>query len=119
MARVGLIQMGFKTLHPKLRNINLHNIIHSVICRNPKERMFVVQISFLIVTFLSFISQLLSLLQTPKEVNPHLHIAPCVNMWSVFFFFFLSHLLNIGAWIRHIAREGRVEWTTPMEATGE
>ena len=33
--------------------------------------MFVVQISLLIVSFLSFISEDLSLMQTTKEVNPH------------------------------------------------
>ena len=42
-------------------------------------------------------------MQTTKEVNPHPHIAPCVNMWSVFFFFFF---LNVGACVHHIAREG-------------
>ena len=75
--------------------------------------MFVVQIvSLLIVTFLSFISQFLSLMQTTKEVNPNPHIAPCVNMWSVTFFF-LCLLLNVGACICHIAGEGHVEWTAP------
>ena len=43
-------------------------------------------------------------MQTTKEVNPRPHIAPCVNMWSVFFFF---HLLNVGACVRHISWEGR------------
>ena len=56
-------------------------------------------------------------MQTIKEVNPHPHIAPRVNMWSVTFLFlfifsFLCHLLNVGACVRHIAREGQVEWTT-------
>jgi hypothetical protein len=43
-------------LHPKLFNINLHNVTHSLISRNPRERMFEVQISLLIVTFLSLTS---------------------------------------------------------------
>ena len=90
-------------IHPKLRNINLHNVTHSLISRNPGKRMFVVQISLLIVTFLSLISWILSLMQTTQEVNPHPRIASCVNMWSVtflflfFFFFFLlfwCHLLK-------------------------
>ena len=34
-------------------------------------------------------------------------------MWSVTFFFFLCHLLNVGACICHIVQEGLVEWTTP------
>ena len=107
---------GSVTIHLKLRNINLHNVTHSLISRNPREWMFVVQFSFLIVTFLSFISWILSLMQTTKEVNPHPRIAPCVNMWSVTFlfllFFFLCHLLNVGSCPRHIDREGQVEWTT-------
>ena len=92
-------------LHPILRNINLHNITHSLISRNSRERMFVVQISLLIVTFLSLISRILSLMQTTKEVNPHPCIAPCVNMWSVtflllFFFFLLTPLVE--CWCMHM-----------------
>jgi hypothetical protein len=94
-------------LHLKLRNINLHNVIHSLMSQNPREWMFIVQISLLIITFLFLISQNLSLLQTIQEVNQHFRIAPCVNMWSVtFLFLFLCHLLNVGACVRHIAQEG-------------
>ena len=58
-------------------------------------------------------------MQTTQEVNPHPHIAPCVNMWNatflfLFFFYFLCHLLNVGACVRHIAREGQVEWNCPQ-----
>jgi hypothetical protein len=51
-------------------------------------------------------------MQSIKEVNPHPRIVPCVNMWSVtffflfFLFFFLWHLLNVGAFVCHIAWEG-------------
>jgi hypothetical protein len=77
--------------------------------------MFVIQIPLLLVTFLSLISQILSLMRSNKEVNSHPRITPCVNMWSVtfLFLFFLCHLLNVDACICHIAREGQVEWTTP------
>ena len=97
-------------IHPKLGNINLHHITHSIISRNPRKRMFVVQISLLIVTFLSLISQNLSLMQTTKQVNPHTHSAPCVDMWSVnflfFFFFLLCHLFE--CWCMHMPhRPGR------------
>jgi hypothetical protein len=63
-------------------------------------------------------------MQTTQEVNPHPHIAPYINKWSVTFFFFffffflylflllLCHLPNVGACVRHIAWEGQVEWTT-------
>ena len=101
------------------RNTNHHNITRSIISQNPRERMFVVQISLFIVTFLSLTSRTLSLMQKPpKKSTPYTHIAPCVNMWSVTFFF-LCDLLNVGACICHIAREGQVEWTTSTEVRGE
>ena len=99
----------FGEVHPKLRSINFHNVTHSLISQNRRERMFVVQISLLIVTFLSPTSQNLSLLQTAKEVNPHSHIESCVNMWSVFFF--LCHMLNADACVSHITR--KVKWSGP------
>ena len=77
--------------------------------------MFVVQISLLIVTFLTLVSRILSLMQTTKETTPHPRIVPGVNMWSVTFFY---HLLNVGACICHIPHEGHVEWTTPTEVRG-
>ena len=67
-------------VHLKLCKISLHNVTHSITSRDPRERKFVVQTSLLLVTFLSLISQILSLMQTTKEVNPHPHIALCVNM---------------------------------------
>ena len=81
-------------LHPKLRNIDSWNVTHSLISQNPREQMFLVQISLLMVTFFSLISRVLPLMQTTIEGKPHPRIVPCVNMWSVFFFFFICHLLN-------------------------
>ena len=88
-----------RLIHPKLRSINLHNITQSLISRNPRKRMFKVQISLLNCHIsLSLISRITSVTQSTKEVNPHPRMAPCVNMWSVtFFFFFLCHLLNVSA----------------------
>ena len=77
--------------------------------------MFVVQMSLLVVTFLSLISRwILSSMQIFKEVNPQPRIAPCVNMWSVAFFF-LCQSLNVGACICHMAREGQVQWSGPHQ----
>ena len=89
----------WETLHPKLHNINLYYVTHSLISRNPRKRMFLSSNLPLIVTFLSLNSWVLPLMQTTIEVNPHPHIAPCVHMWSVFIFllflfFLLCHLLN-------------------------
>ena len=84
-----------------------------------------VQISLFIVTESSLVSQILSLVEITKEVNPHPHIAPCVNMGSVtflflfFFFFYLCHLLNFDACICHIAGEDQVEWSGPHQRKWE
>ena len=92
----------------------LHNVTHSLISWNPRERMFVVQISFLIVTFPSRISRILSLMQITKEVNRHPLIVPYVNMWSVtflflFFLFFLCHLLVHA----YVTSSRKVKWSKP------
>ena len=43
---------SLKTLvHPKLCEINLHNVTHSLVYRNLRERMFVVHISLLLSHF--------------------------------------------------------------------
>jgi hypothetical protein len=73
-----------------------HNVTYSRISWNPREQMFVVQISLLIVTFLSLVSRTLSSMQTTEEVHLHSRSAPHVNMWSftfllLFFLFFLCH----------------------------
>ena len=110
--------LGHRQFPPKFRNSNLHNITHSEISQNPRERMFLVQILLFIVTFFSLISRILSLMQTTKEVNTHPCIAPCTITWSVNFFF-LCHLLDVGACICHVVWEGQVEWATPTEVRGE
>ena len=110
--------LGHRQFPPKFRNSNLHNITHSEISQNPRERMFLVQILLFIVTFFSLISRILSLMQTTKEVNTHPCIAPCTITWSVNFFF-LCHLLDVGACHCHVVWEGQVEWATPTEVRGE
>ena len=64
----------------KLRNINPHNTTHSLISRNPRERMFVVQFSLLIVTFLSIISKICHQCKPPKKSTHTLalrHVSKC------------------------------------------
>ena len=72
--------------HPKLHSIKPPYCSQSLISQNPREHMFLVQISLLIVTFLPLTSRALPLMQTTKEVDSHPHIVPYVNMWSVFFY---------------------------------
>ena len=65
------IIMSREQLHPKLRNINFHNVTQSLISQNPREHMFVVQISLLIFTILSLTSQNLSLKGKPTKKSTH------------------------------------------------
>ena len=39
--------MNEREVHPKLHNINLHNVTHSLMSRNPREWIFVLQISLI------------------------------------------------------------------------
>ena len=108
-------------VNPNLRIINPHNVTHSLISGNRREQMFIVQISFLIVTFLSLISLILLLIQTTKEVNPHPHIMACVNMWSVtlFLLFFLFLMPLVECWCMNmphrLGRPSGVDHTTPLK----
>ena len=86
-------------VQPKLHNINPPNITHSLESQNHRERMFIVQISLLIVTLFSLISQISSLMQTTKEVDPHYRMAPCVIMWSC-----LLRLLLVEGWCMYMPR---------------
>jgi phosphoglycerol transferase MdoB-like AlkP superfamily enzyme len=94
--------------------------MHSLISRNLREWMFVVvQISLLIVIFLSLISWNLSLMQTTQEVTPHLHIAPCVNVWSVFFFFLLSSYATCWMLVHASATSpGKAKWSDHTSVGG-
>ena len=58
-------------VHPTLRNINLHNIMYSLISRNPREWMFLVQISLLIVTLLSLVSRFFCHWSKPSKKSIH------------------------------------------------
>ena len=67
-------------LHPKFRNINLHSVTRSLTSRNHRERIFTVQISLLIVTYLSLTSRICHWCKPPKK-STHtlalLHVSTC------------------------------------------
>ena len=98
------VLIGIICVHPKLRNINLHNVTHSLLSQNPRERLFVVQISLLFVTFLSLISQNLSIMQNHQRSQPTpSHCIMCQHVECLLLLLLLFHLLNVGACVRHIA----------------
>ena len=55
-------------------NITILNVTTSLISHNPRERMFSLQISLLVVTFPSHISWILTLKCSTKEFKPHVHM---------------------------------------------
>ena len=103
-------------------NVNFQNVTYSLISRNPRNRMFLVEISLLIIVFLSLMSQKWSLMQLPKKLTHALalrHVSTCgvspsysYSYSSFSFSFFICHLLNSGAFVRHIAPVSQVEWPT-------
>jgi hypothetical protein len=56
-------------------------------------------------------------MQIVKEVDPHLHCAMCQHVRCHLLILIILPLFyttrwDVGACIRHIVREGQVEWTT-------
>ena len=91
---IGFPNRGDILVRPKLHNINPHNVTHSLISQNPREQMFIVQISLLIVTFLYlYITEFVINANHQRNQPTPLHCAMCY-MWSVafLFLFFLCHL---------------------------
>ena len=109
------------TLIPKLRNINLHNITRSLISWNARKWMSVVQISLLIVTFLSLISRILSSMQTIKEVNPHPSITPVCGVWTSYSYpsscyYYATCWMLVHA---YATSPGKAKWSRPHQRRWE
>ena len=105
-------------IHPKL-----YNITRSLISGNPRERMCVVHISLLTVTLLSLISRIFIDANHRRSRPTPSHYTMCqyveYHLLLLLLLLFWCHLLNVGACICHIAREGHMEWTTLTEMRGE
>ena len=110
-------------LHPILRNINLHNITHSLISRNSRERMFVVQISLLIVTFLSpNISNFVINANHQRSQPTPLHCAMCQYVECHFLIVILLLSSYATCWMlvhAYAALPGRVKWSGPHQRRWE
>ena len=106
-----LLQSLRFSVHPKLRNSNLHNITHFLISQNPRERMFVVQISLFLVTFLSLMSQYFVINANYQRSQPTpLHCAKCqyVECHLLGLLVVLVLMSLVECWCTHMAhRPGR------------
>ena len=104
-------------IHPKLCSINLHNVTHSLTSQTPTERICLQFKSHSLLSHLfSHISRISSLMRTTQEGSPHPRIAPCVNMWSVFFFFFFFSFVT-GRMLVHAyaTPPGKAKWSGPHQ----
>ena len=127
-SRSYMLRIGTSILiHPKLRNINLHNITHSIISPNPRDARSSNITPYCHIS-LPYITNFV--IKANHQRSQPSHCAMCqhvechiliiiISIILLFFFFFLHKLLNIGACICHITREGQVEWTPPTEVRGE
>ena len=100
--------MHWRILHtPKTPYVILHNVTHSLKSWNYGERMFVSRISFLIITFLSLISWILSLMPPSKKSTHALascHVPTCGVSSS---FSYATCWMWVRACVCHITREGQ------------
>jgi hypothetical protein len=110
-------------MHPTLRNINPRNATHALISPNPRQQMFVVQVSLLIVTFLSLISSDFVIDANHQRSQPTpSHCAMCQYVecrLHIFNFPFLLLMSLVGCWCMHMPhRSGRpsgVDHTTNIK----
>ena len=79
---------------------------HTLISTNPRERMFVAQVSLLIVTFLSLISRNRSLMQTTQKSTHTSHCVMCrhVKCHLLIILLLLFHMPLVEYWCMHPPR---------------
>jgi hypothetical protein len=102
-------------IHPKPRNINLHNVTHSLISQNLREWMFVVQVSLLIVTCLSlmFMNFVMNANHPRSQPTPS-HCAMC--QYVECHLLILLHLLPmplVECWCIRPPHHARKPWSGP------
>ena len=89
------------SIHSNLRNSNLHNVIHSLISWNPREGIFVVQISLLTVTFLSLILRIFVINANHQSSRPtpsHCVMCRYVECYLLLLLLLLMPLVGWWSW---------------------
>jgi hypothetical protein len=106
-------------VHLKLRNINIHNVTRSLVSRTPRERMCVVQISFLIVTIFFLISQILSFMQNHQRSQPTPSHSAMFQYVDLLLLLLLLLMLLVECWCMHMphlmGRPSGVDHTTSIK----
>ena len=104
-------------VHPKLHKINLHNVTHFSIPKPQGTDVRSSQLTPYCHISLPYIMKFVIDAKHPRSQSTLLHCAMCqhVECRLLILLFFLCHLLIVGAFVLHIAREGQVEWTTLVQ----
>ena len=107
------------TIHLKLRNINSHNAIHSLISRIPRERMFKVQISLLIGISLSYITNFVINANHQRSQPTSSHCAMCQYVECHLILILILLVPLVDSWCMHMphcpGRPSGVDHTTPLK----
>ena len=105
-------------IHPKLCNINLHKLTHSLISQCPRERISVVQIALLIVAFsLPYITKFVINANHQRSQPTSSHCTTCQYVECLLLLPLLPLMPLVECWCVHMShctrRRSEVDHTTP------
>ena len=109
-------------VHPKLHNINFHNVTHSLISWNPREHMFIVQISPYCHISLSYIMKFVITSNHQRSQPTPLHCVMCQYVECHLLILILLLLMRlVECWCMHMShhpgRPSGTDLTTPLKCS--